>query len=741
MDDSLNNMFGSSRRPGYTVEEIDEAKKRQKKMGGTFYENLEAIAPEKSGMKMYSADAAKNEFAAIERNAAAAQQQLDSIQRTVMHNTDDINATLRDLTANIMSDFGSVSSMGAGQAMPGGMGMTSSMGTMQNNMGVTQSSMGMAQNAAAGMGAAQTATVLDNGQALEAFAGVADELKKEIYGQDEYIKKLVIAFKRPFVTERDENDAGNSVYITGPACSGKHMALEMLVKELGNRHILASDEICKIDLSLYPSSGEEKLFLQDLYSALACPARVILFENYENCHVSMLTRISDLVTTGECRLSERYVMKNGQLVSVSNALADNTVGSFEANGKYFIFISTRPLDKLAGVMGAPFVNALGDVCTSAQLDEETLKTIAKKQDDLLIEKCKKQLAYEITVDDSFRDYAVAQSSKGRALKGVMSVYSDTQKALAQLRLERDDLESNSITLKAKNDQLIAVCGKEKIKLDSLLPDSYRGEIDTIKSEMDAIVGLKAVKDYIFSLEEYYQVQKRREEEGLKAGEVNKHMIFTGNPGTGKTTIARIVSKYLKAIGVLSGGQLVEVSRGDLVGRYQGHTAPLVNQVVKSAIGGVLFIDEAYSLYRGEDDSFGLEAIDTLVKGIEDNRDNLIVILAGYSYEMEEFLQANSGLKSRFPNIIDFPDYTGEELVEISKLTAKSKGYQIDEEILDPLKAFYDNVQAKNAREAGNGRLVRNKVEEAILNQSRRLVAEPDADMSLLKLIDFELDEK
>ena len=278
------------------------------------------------------------------------------------------------------------------------------------------------------------------------------------------------------------------------------------------------------------------------------------------------------------------------------------------------------------------------------------------------------------------------------------------------------------------------------KLLDALPGVYMGELESVRKEMDEIVGLKEIKDYIFSLEEYYTVQKKRREAGLKAGEVSKHMIFTGNPGTGKTTIARIVSRYLKAIGILTGGQLVEVSRADLVGKYVGHTAPLTNQVLQSAIGGVLFIDEAYSLYRGKDDSFGLEAIDTLVKGIEDNRDNLIVILAGYSNEMEEFLTSNSGLKSRFPNVVNFPDYTGQELLEISVIIAKSKGYVIDEGAKTNLLTYYNAVQAVRARDAGNGRLVRNKVEEAILNQSKRLVKEPDADMSVLVSEDFDLSD-
>lgn len=702
------NDFMNANRANYSLEEIELAKKRQKKQGGTFLENLEAVS--KGGNQSKPLGGMVNDFqmsgssiinsvtastSALEEAAARSSQiakSLEEVDSSFAKSTTDINSMVKDLNVSLEQEYG---------VKP------------------------------------DPAMELTNEQALSGFAGVSDVVKERVYGQDDFIKKLVIAFKRPFVSERDNNDALNSIFISGPSYTGKHYALNSLVEELGNRNILRSKETYTMDLSIYPTAAQESLFLQDLYGALQSKSSVIVFENYEVCHISLLGRLSELVTSGECKLSDRYIMKNGQLVSVSNTLAGNTVGSFEAKGKYLVFVSNKPIDKLAGVMGAPFVNALGDICATENLSDEAIGKISDKQVEQIVAKGKKQLAFEITVEDSFKEYAISCTSKGRALKGVMGAYADALKALAEIRLERDDIKDNKVTLTAENDASFVTIDGEKVSVASQLPGGYNGELEAVKKELETIVGLGKIKDYVYSLEEYYGVQRLRKEAGLKAGEVNKHMIFTGNPGTGKTTIARIVSRYLKAIGVLSGGQLVEVSRADLVGRYAGHTAPLVNQVVKSAIGGVLFIDEAYSLYRGNDDSFGMEAIDTLVKGIEDNRDDLIVILAGYSNEMGEFLEANSGLKSRFPNIIDFPDYTGEELLAIAKITAASKGYAIDDAAEEPLLNFFNEVQATDAREAGNGRLVRNKIEEAILNQSRRLIAEKDADMSLLIENDFE----
>ena len=255
----------------------------------------------------------------------------------------------------------------------------------------------------------------------------------------------------------------------------------------------------------------------------------------------------------------------------------------------------------------------------------------------------------------------------------------------------------------------------------------------IQEEMDEIVGLDEVKKYIYSLRDYIAISKRRKMQGFKTDEISMHMIFTGNPGTGKTTMARLMAKYLKALGVLKNGQLIEVTRADLVASYVGQTAPKTKQVIESSLGGLLFIDEAYSLFRGKEDSFGLEAIDMLVKGMEDYRDQLVVVLAGYTKEMKEFLEANSGLKSRFANTIEFPDYTGQQLLDIAISQANKKQYQIIPSAKAKLLDYFTYTQSLQDKRSGNGRLARNVVEDAILKQASRVAK--DLNASLTELID------
>ena len=698
-DDVMKSSFGSGN-SAYSQEEIDEALKRQKKLGGTLLENLREL----TGRSM------KTSF--------------------------DLEKEIARLNENLKLDFSM--NQQALQENAAYAGVFSNESTGESAESTEKES---AYPTLKGSDAFPSGNVRVSGTA-EDFDDVTELMGGRVFGQNEFVRKLVVAFKRPFVMPEKDGYPRNSIYLTGPEDTGKHLALYELADLLFEKKLLTSREIRLIDLSLYSNAGADNIFLQDLYTALRSMANVLLFENFDACHISYLSYLSELVSTGKCRLSGRYVLQKGQLVNVTNSFASETVSSFSAAGKYLVFVSTKGVSKLADVLGAPFVNALGDICETKALDRDSLGRISDVQWQKLKEKAASQLSFILETDEeAFREFAVTKSERGAGLSGILRFYEELLKALADMKLNGSYKKDTRLRLRSEGGKLFADTEEgESVDLFDLLPEGYQGELEKVREEMDNIVGLEKIKKYIFSLEEYYNVQKLRREEGLKTPEVSKHMIFTGNPGTGKTTIARIISRYLKAIGVLSGGQLVEVTRADLVGRYVGHTAPLTNQVLQSAIGGVLFIDEAYSLYRGQDDSFGLEAIDTLVKGIEDNRDNLIVILAGYSDEMEVFLTSNSGLKSRFPNVIEFPDYTGQELLDIAKITAKSKGYTIDEGALLPLLTYFNAVQLLRARTAGNGRLVRNKVEEAILNQSRRLVAEKDADLSLLVSADFDLSD-
>jgi stage V sporulation protein K len=275
-----------------------------------------------------------------------------------------------------------------------------------------------------------------------------------------------------------------------------------------------------------------------------------------------------------------------------------------------------------------------------------------------------------------------------------------------------------------------------------LPLTEKERVTEILAELDKMVGLSTIKQLIRELQAYVEIQKRRIREKLAADPLVLHMIFRGNPGTGKTTVARIVGKLFKEMGTLQKGHIIECERADLVGEYIGHTAQKTREQVKKALGGVLFIDEAYSLARGGEKDFGKEAIDALVKAMEDNKDNLILILAGYRHEMEWFLQTNPGLRSRFPIHIDFPDYDLEELLSIGESMIKTRQYELIPETKYALRNILKNVLHTHAY-AGNARLIRNLVEKMIRKQAIRLFQRPSSSREeLLQILpeDLTLDD-
>ena len=240
-------------------------------------------------------------------------------------------------------------------------------------------------------------------------------------------------------------------------------------------------------------------------------------------------------------------------------------------------------------------------------------------------------------------------------------------------------------------------------------------------ELDSLIGLSKIKHDVKELTDFVRIQKLRKDGGLKSVPVSLHLVFTGNPGTGKTTVARILARLYKKIGVLSKGQLIEVDRSGLVAGYVGQTALKTAKKIEEAKGGILFIDEAYSLAR-RDDTFGQEAIDTILKAMEDNREDFIVIVAGYTGPMENFINSNPGLKSRFNKYIEFPDYSIDELMGIFDMNCKKYDYEAKDDVRDQIRAMIVQRKLASRENFANAREVRNLFEEIITNQARRVAA-------------------
>jgi len=567
------------------------------------------------------------------------------------------------------------------------------------------------------------------------FDDIYNVIISKVMGQKDAIQQMVNAFRRPYLMGEEAGKAKNVILVSGPVGSGRHEAVTQMARSLYERQVFVSDEVYTIDMSRYTSSGQEQIFLQDLYEAISGNGSVICFENFENGFPAFLRMISSLVTTGSCVLNKRYVLNKGVLVENQTGLVKDSVDTLNVGGKYLVFMTTGSVSKVQDAFGADFMYHVLDTVTLKKLDEDSIRSIIQVQTTNLVKKAEENLKIKLQVEDSVQDWVAQHFNKDLGAASISSNFYDFYVSLGQAVLDHSLGNMEEIPMTVKNDIPVITVKEQDIQMSRSRNSSE--ELEEVNRELSEIIGLDEVKSYITSLQSLVAMQQKRREQGMKTATLSKHMIFTGNPGTGKTTIARLISRYMKAIGALTQGQLVEVSRSDLVAQYVGQSAPLTMSVIKSAIGGVLFIDEAYALHRGKDDAFGLECIDTLVKAMEDNRDNLIVILAGYKKEMSVFLESNSGLKSRFPNIINFKDYTGEELYKIACLQAKSKGYHIDEALADKLTAYFNEVQSINPMEAGNGRLARNMIEDAILRQSTRLVSNPDSDMSELIEADFD----
>lgn len=431
-----------------------------------------------------------------------------------------------------------------------------------------------------------------------------------------------------------------------------------------------------------------------------------------NCVIYDMIQVSNILAKG--KLSTKSLEATGLVLATNQLLPNNSEDMLD---KDFDTLSTAHHQGLYQDIARQLLE-VGAVENPLQI------TIQETQDEKVISSTKQQnnLAFptflKISDNPLFEEYATVLYRYATIISKADNVVSKTEEVLLK---DLYQITHNPIPEK-KNEALHISKGDKNESLDEVL------------NELNSLIGLNEVKAEIKTLINFIKVQKAREQSGLKSSSLSYHIVFTGNPGTGKTTVARIVAKIYKHLGILTEGQLVETDRSGLVAEYVGQTAVKVNKTVNSALNGILFIDEAYSLVGESKDDFGKEAVATLIKRMEDDRDKLVLVLAGYTKEMTDFIDTNPGFKSRFNRYISFPDYTPSELFEIFESRCNKLDYHLTEEAKEKLKSVFENSYSTRDKSFGNGRFVRNIFEKALEQQANRIAKESSLTKEILTTI-------
>jgi SpoVK/Ycf46/Vps4 family AAA+-type ATPase len=563
------------------------------------------------------------------------------------------------------------------------------------------------------------------------FNEIRDTLNHHVLGQERYIDDLLVCFKKAFLA-REKGAIQNAILLGGPSGTGKSLSLNILIHELYKKKLTPYKSYSSIDLSQYGEKDIHTNFIVDCSALFSYGIGTVCVTGFEKAHSEVLHYVTKLFRDGFFRTPEGIVVSASDYFLI--LYMDAEVNLKEAAGNQI------PVS-IANKIPPAILREIRSFAFTAPLSVESLRTILHTQLHKSAAALETQAQLNIQfAPDVFSELAekiLATKKYGEAVQELVETHFSS--VLLDARARGRLRSGSDVLIKMEDQSFIADTGNDRILLKTISVIKEE-TLDDILNELNSLIGLESVKSFVHELMQTVKLQKQRAALGGKITPMALHMVFTGNPGTGKTTVARLISRVLKATGLLSQGQLVEVARQDLVGEYVGSTAPKTEAKIQGALGGVLFVDEAYTLARNKHDTFGLEAIDTLVKGMEDHRDHLVVILAGYTNEMETFLKSNPGLRSRFPFIVEFPDYTPKEMLDIMLLTAKQRAYVIDPTAHEGLVELFAMKQIPGRNDSGNGRLVRNLFEEAVRKQSVRITESPEKEsqdeISILTSADF-----
>jgi SpoVK/Ycf46/Vps4 family AAA+-type ATPase/energy-coupling factor transporter ATP-binding protein EcfA2 len=502
---------------------------------------------------------------------------------------------------------------------------------------------------------------------------------------------------------RRDRPAGSAV-IAGPYGCGRSRLVAAFHGVLKAQGLAGDSPIEEIDLRDFavPERGVVEFLQRVTELAQESSRRVFVFDYCDLALPAVKEELRSLAATG------------------SAASGD---AALSLDDKFLFFIVARDP---AATLGAAFLRAVQEIIELPPLSSQQLQLMVAAEADAFARDFSASAGVTLAFDPAVPAHLVTrileQGGFGHAVSEVVQQW--LRLPVADL-LTQGVLRARTARVVIQGERLHLEQGQDRIELPSVGAAAGKNPTFDFDTEINKLVGLEPVKEMLRAVQKQLIVDQRRRNAGLvQRTDPARHMLFLGNPGTGKTTVARIVARMLRELGVLREGQLVEVTRADLVAEYVGHTARRTLDIVRQALGGVLFIDEAYALTRGED-SFGREAVDTLVREIENHRDDLVVILAGYTKEMAEFLDSNSGLKSRFPNRFEFPDYTAAELVQIARLEAQGRGFCLADGVESRLVGLFEEKVIAGRTDQGNGRLARTIVEAAITRQSSRIADRHD----------------